>query len=370
MLKSGAVIACLVMLAIALAPPPAPTMAGSADHRRALSTDTLPTGARVQTFREDLSFPVDMAWVPRTQKIFFTEKNSGKIRVMMGPHLLDRACTRLDVTSSGERGALGLALHPDFKDNRWLYVFFTNADPLENRVVRFTVSDNRCTDRKIIVKGIDASASGYHNGGQLEFIGDKLFVSTGEAHDPAEAQSTDNRLGKILRLNDDGTIPADNPFSRPGAPNPVWSYGHRNPFGLAVNRSTGILYESENGPSCDDEVNLISRGGNYGWGASYECGGEGRGANPIAPLRRWTPPIVPTDLFWYTGRMASLSGSLYMGDFGTGRLHRLVMDESGRRITADRIIYDANDGIVDVSKGPKGWLYFMTPDAIYRIIPR
>ncbi len=322
----------------------------------------LPRGTRVQTYKSGLDFPVDMAWVKATRKIFFTEKNTGRIRVMKGRKLLNRACANLDVNGTGERGLLGIALHPRFKRNHFLYVYYTNASPLEHRVTRFKVVDNRCRRAKHIVTGLSAESSGYHNGGQLEFVGGKLFVSTGEQHDPAEAQDTNSRLGKILRVNPNGSIPAGNPFD-----NAVWSYGHRNPFGLARKPGTRLLYSTENGPSCDDELNLIRKGRNYGWGTGYTCGTAGVGDRPKPPLRRWSEIIVPTDPWWYRGRLKALNGSLYVGDFD-GRLHRIVLNDKGTRVRADRIIHTAPDGIVDVSKGPGGWLYFLTPGAIYRIV--
>jgi aldose sugar dehydrogenase len=325
----------------------------------------LPRGHNVSTYRGNLAFPIDMAWVKGTKKVFFTEKNTGKVRVMIGRRLKARPCVRLDVASSGESGALGIVLHPNFKNNHWLYVYFTNASPRDNRVTRFTVENNRCRNRKVIVKGL-AAGSGYHNGGQLEFIGNKLFVSVGENHSPANAQQTSSRLGKILRFNGDGSVPDGNPFSLPGNPNPVWSYGHRNPFGLARKPGTKQLFETENGPSCDDELNRIKKGRNYGWGEGYSCG-SGVGVNPKGPLRRWTPVIVPTDLWWYKGRMNRLSNRLYMGDFSAGKLHRFELNRRGTNIRKHSVIFNNPGGIVDVSKGPGGWLYFLTPTAIRRI---
>lgn len=303
-----------------------------------------------------------MAWVPGSRRIFFTEKNSGKVRVLVRRALRRRACVNLDVASDGERGALGITLHPKFKKNKFLYVYYTKRSPLENRVTRFTVKNNRCTSPRHIVRGIPTS-SGYHNGGQLQFMDGKLFISTGEAHQPARAQETGNRLGKILRVNGNGSIPRGNPFG-----NAVWSYGHRNPFGLGRKPGARFLYSSENGPNCDDELNIIRRGRNYGWGRNYRCGTAGVGPNPKPPLRRYSNIIVPTDLWWYRGRMKRLSGSLYMGDF-RGRLRRFRMNARGTRVRSERVIHRASAGIVDVSKGPGGWLYFMTPSAIYRIIP-
>ena len=308
-----------------------------------------------------------MAWVEGTKKIFFTEKDTGRVRVLVGRKLLDRPCVNLDVNSSGERGALGIVLHPKFRQNRKLYVYYTNASPLENRVTRFTVRNNRCRSPDHVVTVIRSSSS-YHNGGQLEFVRGKLFVATGEAHDPAEAQDTSSRLGKILRYNANGSIPSGNPFSTAVQPNPVWSYGHRNPFGLAHKPGSKRLFESENGPQCDDELNRIVNGRNYGWGSGYSCGTVGVGPNPKRPLVRWSSVIVPTDLWWYNGRLTALSGDLYMGDFGTGRLHRFVMNRRATRVKEDRIIYDGGSGIVDVTKGPGRWLYFATSSAIYRIV--
>lgn len=326
----------------------------------------LPAGTRVSAFKRGLNFPVDMAWVRGSRRVFFTEKNTGKVRVLKGRRLLKRACVDLDVSPEGEQGALGIVLHPRFRKTHWLYVYFTQDSPRQNRVTRFTVRNNRCRRPKTILRRIRSSGA-YHNGGQLEFVRGKLFVSTGEAHDPARAQDRSNRSGKILRLNPDGSVPKNNPFNRSGDRNPVWTYGHRNPFGLAHEPGTRRLFSSENGPECDDELNRIIRGRNYGWGAGYSCGTRGVGPRPKGPLRRWTPPIVPTDPWWYRGRMKRLSGDLFMGDY-RGNLRRFVFNDRRTRIRRSRIVF-AGPSIVDVSKGPGGWLYFLTPGAMYRIVP-
>lgn len=320
----------------------------------------IPKGAKVQTYQGGLNFPIDMAWVKGTKKIFFTEKG-GKIRVMRGRKLLKRPCISLGVSSSGERGLLGITLHPKFKKNHFLYAFFTDSSPLQHRVNRYRVKKNRCSHNKTIIDGLDASSSGYHNGGQIDFMKGKLFISTGEAHDPGNAQSTSNRLGKILRVNDNGSIPAGNPFG-----NAVWSYGHRNPFGLAHRPGTDLLYQTENGPSCDDELNLIRKGRNYGWGNGYTCGTRGVGPNPKGPIRRYSSIIVPTDLTWYEGRLDAFDNQLLMGDFD-GNLRRFKMKNNGTRVKTEHIVYTTS-GITDVSKGPGGWPYFMTSSGIFRIV--
>jgi glucose/arabinose dehydrogenase len=325
----------------------------------------LPRGTEVQVYEDGLDFPIDMAWVRGTKKIFFTEKNTGRVRVMVGRRLLDTPCVTLDVDESGESGALGIELHPNFADNHFLYVYYTNASPRENRVTRFTVRQNRCGNRRNIITGLLAGSSPYHNGGQLEFVDDYLFVSTGEAHRQGLAQRTDNPMGKILRVRGNGDIPDDNPF---GPNNPVWSYGHRNPFGLAHRPGSSELFETENGPNCDDELNRIYEGRNYGWGDGYQCGVQ-VGLNPEPPLVRYSEIIVPTDLTWYTGRLKALRG-LLMGDFSAGRIHRFVMNEAHTAVTDDIIVYNGGEGIVDVATGPGGWVYFLTPDSIMRIVRR
>ena len=327
----------------------------------ASTATALPPGTKVQFYKGGLDFAIDFAWVPGTTRLFFTEKNTGRIRIMVNRNILGTPCRDLDQYSGGEGGLLGIVLHPNFKQNHWLYVYFTKHAPRQNRVVRFKVENNRCVNYKLIVGGL-ASSADYHEGGQLEFVNGKLFVSVGENHDPANAQNTSSRLGKILRVNPDGSIPGTNPYN-----NAVWAWGIRNPFGLAHHPTKDWLFESEAGPNCDDELNRISKGADYGWGPSYSCGG-GVGPNPRSPLWR-NYPITPTDLWWYRGPMGSLAGSLYMGDFENGRLHRFRMNATGRSVKRHTIVTDRSEGIVDVTKGPRGWLYFSTPSAIYRIVP-
>ena len=329
---------------------------------------SLATTARIEAYKGGLNFPVDMAWVPNTDTIFFTEKATGNIRVLHGRRLVEPPCASLGVNADGERGTLGIALDSAFEETGFLYVYYTNAEPLQNRITRFTVRGDRCTAPEHVVTDIPAVESTRHNGGQIEIIGDKMFVSVGDGYDdPSTAQDKRGTLGKILRYNLDGSIPKNNPF---GSSAPAWSIGHRNPFGLAHNPQTGQIYASENGPNCDDELNLIEKGANYGWGPGYECGDEGVGPNPRGPLVRWTPPIVPTDLWYYTGRIEALAGDLYMGDFGSGRLHRFALSDSGDEVMDDEIVYDSPSQIVDVSEGPGGLLYFLTPTGIFRVEAR
>ncbi len=330
---------------------------------------TSPEATAVETYIREAHFPVDMAWQLGTRTIFFTEKNTGKIRVAVRGRLLRRPCARLDVESSYERGALGIALHPEFEQNRYLYVYYSSGAVRDNRVARFVVDDNnRCRQKTVLIKGIPAAK--HHQGGQIEFLDGYMFVSTGDVRRPWKAQNTAITPGKVLRYNADGSIPEDNPFTSPEHPNPVWSYGHRNAFGLAARPGTSQLFESENGTTCGDEINLIEPGRNYGWGMGFpeNCQGAGVGPDPIAPIYSWTQVIAPTDLTWYRGRIDALYDTLVVGDWITGSIRSLRLSADGRRVESAETFLRGSAPISDVHEGPGGWLYFLTMGSIKRIV--
>ena len=329
------------------------------------SAPAAPEGTIVQTVESGLAFPVDMAWVPGTRRIFFTEQDTGKIRELNRGRLRPAPCVNLKVDPEGERGLLGIALDPGFATNHYLYVYFSKKGADGNRVARFKVVNHVCTNKRILIEGIPDND--FHNGGQLELVGNYLFISTGDAADANTAQDLNSPAGKILRIHPDGTIPEDNPYDPPAGHPAVWSYGHRNTFGLAARGNTGQLLQSENGPGCDDEVNSILPGENYGWGPGYNCTGPGVGINPMAPLREWTPPIAPTDVVFYEGPLDALDDTLLMGDYNDGRIHRFELSKDGLDITDESIVHDAGGGIIDVAKGPGGWVYYLTVTAIKRI---
>ena len=339
------------------------------------SAALVPAGTKREAYVKGLDFPVDMAHVPGTRKIFFTEKMTGKIRVLQGRRLLAEPCRDLKVYNKREQGAGGIVLHPDYATNHYLYVYFQSKVHDDNRVVRFTVANNKCTESTTIIDGIPMSE--IHNGGQLEFLDGYLYVSTGDAQDPASAQDTTSLAGKILRLNPDGSVPDGNPFA-----NEVWSFGHRNPYGLAVRHATGHLFESENGPLCDDEVNLIDSAGNYGWGYpdgeddNYQtlyCNRPRPDSPPtIWPLWSWgrgpgEETVVPTDMVWYTGDLDAAADRLLMGTFKFGDLYSFELDAEGDPVDAD-VLHDGVKGIIDVASGPGGWVYYLTTNGMHRIV--
>lgn len=254
------------------------------------------------------------------------------------------------VEHKGEGGLLGLALHPDFATNQFIYLYLTTKtdDGLKNRVERYTLTGNTVSDRKIILDSIPGSS--LHDGGRIAFGPDKkLYITTGDAGKSSNAQDRNSLAGKILRVNDDGAIPSDNPFQTA-----VYSYGHRNPQGIAWD-SAGTLWATEHGRSTPksgfDEVNRIEKGKNYGWptiqGDETKQDMESPAAHSGAD-DTWAPSgivALGSDLFF-----AGLRGqSLYQAKLSEGRVERItahVTEQFGRLRT--------------VVVGPDNYLYIVT----------
>jgi glucose/arabinose dehydrogenase len=347
-----------------------------------------PVEFKVQLYIEGLDRPTHLAWVPGTERFFVSEQWAGRIRIINHGKLLSRPCVTLNVGTQNDQGLTGLALHPHFADNHYLYAYYTNANPERNRLSRFTVEEGRCVDETPILWGLRVGLP-WHQGGEMVFDDEgKLFLTTGERNIRELAQNLDSLMGKVLRLNDDGTIPADNPFLDDDEnPTLVWSYGHRNSFGLEYIEDLDILIETENGPMCDDEINIIEKGQNYGWGPEYSCylepelGYKGVGPNPVDPIFHWDDTVAPTDAWWYEGALDVLSGALYVGDYNRSQIHRFdFVDEEpneefeeGEPIEVEEeTIYNFNKPehrIISLTNGPGGWLYLVGRDNIYRLVP-
>jgi glucose/arabinose dehydrogenase len=195
--------------------------------------------SRPEPFLEELSVPTNMAFAP-DGTLFFTEKETGNVRVVTPDgELLGRPLVTLPVVGDAERGLLGIAVHPDFPREPWLYLYLSDAADGRNRLVRVRVAGHVAEGGpETLLDGLSAAA-GYHNGGDLVFgLDGMLYVSVGEAHEPDRAQDPGDIGGKVLRLTPEGDVPADNPFDE----GPAWSIGHRNSFGLCVDPSSGVLW--------------------------------------------------------------------------------------------------------------------------------
>jgi aldose sugar dehydrogenase len=322
---------------------------------------------RVETVASGLEVPWSIVFAP-DGRMFFTER-PGRVRVYEGGRLRpEPLATFPDAVADEETGLMGLALHPRFAENRWLYAAYAyrGGSVQSVRVVRFRESNNALTDRKVVIESIPAAQ--YHAGTRLAFGPDgKLYVTTGDATDRNLAQRLDSLAGKTLRLNDDGTVPPDNPFvNQTGARPEIYSLGHRNAQGLDFQPATGLMFQTEHGPSGfdgpggGDEVNVVERGKNYGWPTIHHA--ETR-AGLESPLLEYTPACAPGSGSFYRGAggrgFAEFRGDFFFGCLRGQRLVRVRLD--GRRVLSQENLLERQYGrIREVLEGPDGALYFST----------
>ncbi len=283
-------------------------------------------------------------------KIFVTEK-TGQIRVIESGVLLDDPLATLRTANVFGGGLLGIAVHPAFDNNHFIYVYYTyeKDGALWNKILRITESDNKLDTAKTIFDNIPGST--YYNGGIMKFGPDgKLYIGTGYTSESSHgAQDIQSLEGKILRLNDDGTIPTDNPFSG----SPVFSFGHMNTKGLGWDNE-GNLFVTEMGPTKNDEINLVRSGGNYGW-PEQECGGNEQFVDPI---NCYDPAIEPGGIVFYYGDKVNLENSLVLASLRASQLFNLEI--SDEEVKSQTSILSGMGRIRDVAVGPDGYLYLIT----------
>lgn len=313
-----------------------------------------------ETFAEGLDFPTNMAFAP-DGRLFFTEKNTGRIRIIEDGRLLPRPFAQVPVVNQAEAGLLGIALDPDFDSEPWVYLYYSSSDTGRNELVRIRADGNVGTSTEPIIQAVEITS--YHNGGDIVFGTDgMLYAVVGEAHDPTRAQDQGDIGGKVLRLEPDGSVPADNPF---GPGNPVFTLGHRNSFGLCVDPESGAIWETENGPAEHDEVNILFPGQNYGW---PEVSGPGQGGRFVDPAIDFPEIIVPTGCAFYPHPHlgAASEGALFFGDY-QGTLHRAVLGHQRTSVPRHHGYLRGLGGITDLAVGPDQRLYVATDDAIVRL---
>jgi len=340
---------------------------------------------RVETVAGNLEVPWSIAFAP-DGRMFFTER-PGRVRVSEQGRLRPEPLATIeDIEASSESGLMGLTLHPRFDENRQLYLAYAyKQDGVRVRVVRFRETGTGLAERKLIIEGIPAAQ--YHAGTRLRFGPDgKLYVTTGDAARKELAQRLDSLAGKTLRLNDDGTVPPDNPFvNQTGARPEIWSLGHRNSQGLDFQPATGLMLQTEHGPSGfdgpggGDEVNIVERGKNYGWPDIHHR--ETR-AGLESPLLEYTPALAPASGAFYRGSaFPQFRGNFFFGNLRGECIIRVVLD--GRRVVSQERLLEKQYGrIRDVAEGPDGTLYFSTSnrdgrgqpklndDRIIRLVPQ
>ena len=332
------------------------------------------------TFRVDrvatgLNQPVAFTFAPGG-KIFYVEKDSGEVRVYNPDGDRDRLFYDVPgVNGEGERGTLGVALHPDYPDRPYVYVYATRRSKgsLKNQILRLTNVGGSGRDRRRIFS-TPASSSPYHNGGRILFgPDDQLYAIVGEGHHPASAQKLSNPRGKILRMTPRGKRPADNPIRR----SRIFAYGIRNSFGFDFDPVTDELWETENGPACNDELNHIPVGGrNFGWGPRQSCGSlpTPRDTNNSGPRPRVLPELWFRDTVGITGMtfcdrcgLRGSQGDLFFGDVRFGQIRRVPLNAGRDTVTGvGTVVFDA-DNVLSMETGPGGSIYFSDFSQIYRL---
>ncbi|MAQ77230.1 hypothetical protein CL684_01780 [Candidatus Campbellbacteria bacterium] len=317
-----------------------------------------------QSVISNLSIPWDMVFIG--DDVLVTQRTGNVVRINLNSNKREVVYTSVS-SSRGEGGLLGIVLHPAFDDNDLLYLYETyeSSNGTRNKVTQYRYRNDSLQEQSVLIDNIPGAV--YHDGGRMAFgPDDKLYVTTGDATNKDLAQNLNSLAGKILRLNDDGSIPSDNPFEN----SPIYSYGHRNPQGLAWD-SNGNLWSTEHGPSGlsagQDELNRIVAGGNYGW--PYYSGTERPGPNQDAPAPNLRYPAIGSgpDEVWAPAGLAYHDGYLYFGGLRGEALYRAQVN-NGTAINLRRL-YAGDYGRLRFTQINNDMLYFSTSNTDGRGTP-
>jgi glucose/arabinose dehydrogenase len=338
----------------------------------------------------DLEIVADNLFVPWSlvftseNRILVSERN-GDIRVIENGILKEKPLTHFSVSQKSEEGLMGMAIDPDYSTNHTIYACLAaeNTTGLFDSVISFTDSGDSVSDVQTIISNIPAAQ--YHAGCRLMFLPDKtLLITSGDSTKKELAQNLDSLAGKILRINRDGSIPNDNPFQG----SPVWSYGHRNSQGLALDTVNNNLWSSEHGPSIidgpagGDEINYIEKGKNYGWPLIHHTQSK-EGLN--SPVLEFTPAIAPSGILYYSGDMfPQFTNKLLVAALKGEGIFELSIDQKNpKTISGFEKNKDISVGrIREIAQSPDGSIYFATSnqdgrgkkrsndDKIYKLVPR
>ncbi len=302
---------------------------------------------QTEILAENLDVPWAVDFLP-DGRLIFTERGG---RVSILDNGTAKTVGTITVTQMSESGLLGIAVDPEFNQNKFIYLYYTSQNG--NKISRFTL--NGTLENETVL--IDNIPSGQiHNGGRLKFGPDeKLYATTGESGNPSLAQNINSTGGKILRLNKDGTVPSDNPFG-----NYVYSYGHRDPQGITWNPVTGEMYESEHGATRNDEINIITKGGNYGW-PLYQ--GNESAPGYIKPL------VVYTDFTLAPSGIAYYNGALYVSGLRGTQLRKITLSVDGNSVIDQEELF-TNFGRLRESVVHDGYLYITASNRDGRGIPQ
>lgn len=332
---------------------------------------------RTRVVAEGLASPWGFDFLP-DGSVIVTEK-AGKLRLVGRDGKLSEPIAGVPAVDARKQGGLlDVAVHPRFAENRLVYLSFSEpAAGLTSTAVaraRLSADGRALEDVKVIFSQRPKVDSVMHYGSRIVFDGKgHVFVGLGERSEErfrGQAQDLNSHLGKVVRLNEDGTVPDDNPFvGRKDAKPEIWSYGHRNIQAAALDPKTGKLWTIEHGPRGGDEVNVPEAGGNYGWpvvsfGVNYDGTPVGTGkaeaSGMLGPVKQWTPVIAPSGATFYDGSaFPAWNGNLFVGGLVARALVRLEIAD-GKVVREERILRELGERIRDVQQGPDGALWVVT----------
>jgi len=343
----------------------------------------------VETVVSGLDMPWATAFLPNGDMLV-TER-IGKLRLVKKGQLDPVEISGLPkILYRGQGGLLDVVLHPDYAKNGWIYLSYSSPksegeegpeNGANTALLRAKLKDHSLTDIEVLYKALPNVRSSPHFGGRIVF--DKkghVFLSLGERGQKEAAQDLSKAQGKIVRLYEDGKIPADNPFvNTPGAKPEIWSYGIRNPQGLVMHPETGVLWEHEHGPQGGDELNIIEKGKNYGWplitfGIDYDNSIISKDTARVGmeqPIIYWKPSIAPCGMDFITSdKYKGWKGDLLVGSLKFNYLQHLTV--RGNKITKREIILEKIGRVRDIRQGPDGYIYVVVEDSgkIVRVRPK
>ena len=344
-----------------------PALAAPASTNGALRR---PAAIDAQQIASGLDYPAAFTFAP-DGRIFYGERFTGEIRIFDPSNATDtHFFTVSNISTIGEQGLLGLALAPGYPGRSYLFAYATrvSADSsLRDQILRIRDVGGTGRGAKFIWSS-DTTAGDYHDGGRILFgPGQRLYAVMGEGHDSTNAQDLSNDAGKILRMTHTGAVPPDNPI----AGSRIWSYGHRNSYGFTFDPLTNNLWQTENGPTCNDEINLIAKGANFGWGPSETCSTpppppqntNQDGPNPVLPLAFFNPTIAPVGTAFCVGcGIPSAEGALFFGAYNTHQIRQVVLTANRMGIASVTTVYTHPSAVLSMERGPDEAVYFSSED--------
>lgn len=336
---------------------------------------------QVDTITNQLLNPWGLAFLP-DGRILITER-AGEIRIVKDGKLLDEKIQGVPpVYAKGQGGLLDIQLHPNFKENAFVYLSYSKplADSGGTVIARAKLEGNNLTNLEELFQSTPLSSSEVHFGSRIVFDGNGyMFFTSGERGRKENAQDLSNHLGKVLRLHDDGKVPSDNPFADVmGAKSEIWSYGHRNLQGLYYDKATGILWEHEHGPRGGDELNIVEKGKNYGWPViTYGINYDGTTITDLKekegleqPVHYWVPSIAPCGLTMVTSdKYPNWKGNLLVGALS----HQLVarVEVADKKFVKEERLLEKIGRVRAVAESPDGYIYVAmeNPGKLVKLVP-